>query len=188
METEELLELRKKLKKKKPNFVRRGCQKRLKKKWRRPRGLHSKVRLMFKGKLKKISTGFSSPKQVRSLHRSGLKPVLVSSLKGINKIKKETEGVIIGSSVGLKKRYELVKKLNELKIKILNIKNIGEYLKKVEDELKARKDKKKTLKEKKEKKKEEKPKKEEKLSEKIEEEEKKKEEKKEKDKVLTKKV
>jgi len=189
MKIEELIELRRRIKSKKPDFVRQDFhKKRLKKKWRKPRGLHSKVRLMFKGKPKKVSTGFSAPKKVRGLHRSGLKPILVDSLKDISRIKKENDGAVIGSAVGLKKRYEIVKKLKEKEIKILNIKDVEKYLKKIEDGLNLRKDRKKKLKEKKEKKKGEKEKKEEKLTEKVTGEEKKIEEKKKKDKILTKKV
>jgi large subunit ribosomal protein L32e len=184
MGIKELLELRKR----KPDFVRQDFhKKRLKKKWRRPRGLHSKVRLRLKGKPRIISTGFSAPKEVRGLHRSGLKPVLVNSLKDIKRIKKETEGAIIGSSIGLKKKCEIIKKLRELQIEILNIKDAEEYLKKADEKLSSRKERRKKLKEGKEKKKE-KPKKEEKLTEKLTEEEKKEAEKKEKDKILTKKV
>ena len=189
MELKEILKLKKKAKGRRPNFIRQDFhKKRLKKKWRRPKGLQSKVRLGFKGKPKKISSGFGSPKKVRGLHGSGLKPILIYSFKDIDKIKKENEGVIIGGSVGLKKRYEILKKLKEIGVKVLNIKDIEKYLKKFEDDLNARKEKKKKLKEKKEKKKEDKPKKEEKLAEKLTEEEKKEKDKKEKDKLLTKKT
>ena len=43
----ELLELKKKIKKKKPNFTRQETHKKskLKKKWRRPKGIQSKLRL-----------------------------------------------------------------------------------------------------------------------------------------------
>ena len=188
MELKELLDLRKKSKKKKPDFVRQDFhKKRLGKKWKKPRGLQSKVRLRLKGKPRRISTGFGAPKKVRCLDKSGLNPVLINSFNDINKIKKEKEGAVIGKSVGLKKRYGIVKKLKELQIAVLNIKDVEKYLKKVEDGLNARKEKKKKLKEKKEKKKEEKPKKEEKLAEKLTEEEKKGKDKKEKDKILTKK-
>jgi len=189
MELKEILELRKRSKKKKPDFVRQDFhKKRLKKKWKKPKGLHSKVRLGLKGKPRRISTGFGSPNKVKGLHRSGLKPVLISSLDDVNRIKKEKEGAVISRSVGLKKRYVIVKKLKELQVGVLNIKDVDKYLKKIENGLNARKEKKKKMKEKKEKKKkEEKPKKEEKLSEKLTEEEKKEQDKKEKDKILTKK-
>ncbi len=188
MELKYISELRKKTKEKKPNFVRQDFhKKRLKKKWRKPKGLHSKVRLGFKGKPRRISTGFGAPKKVKGLDRSGLKHVLINSLSDVSRIKKEIEGVVIGKGVGLKKRYSIVKKLKELQIAVLNIKDVEKYLKKVEDGLNVRKEKKKKLKEKKEKKKEEKPKKEEKLAEKLTEEEKKDKDKEEKDKILTKK-
>ena len=185
MELNGLLKLRKQMKRKKPDFVRQDFHKKiLRKKWKKPRGLHSKVRLMVKGKPRRISTGFRAPKKVRGLDRSGLKLILVKSLKDITKIEKE--GAVIGSYVGLRKRQELLKKLKDMGVKVLNIKDVDAYLKKIEDDLNARKEKKKKLTEKREKK--EKPKKEKKLTEKVTEEEKKKEEKKEKDKILTKKA
>ena len=114
MDLNELLELRKRLKKKKPDFVRQDFhKKRLSGRWKKPRGLHSKVRLGLRGKPKGISRGYSSPKKVRSFDKHGLKPVLVASLKGIERIKKESEGAVIKSSVGLKKRYEILKRLKE---------------------------------------------------------------------------
>ena len=189
MELKEILDLRNKRKKKKPDFIRQDFhKKRLKEKWKKPKGLQSKVRLRLKGKPRRVSTGFGAPKKVKGLHRNGLKPVLINSLKDIDKINKENEGAVIGRGVGLKKRYSIVKKLKELQIAVLNIKDVEKYLKKIEDGLNVRKEKKKKLKEKKEKKKkEEKPKKEEKLAEKLTEEEKKEKGKKEKDKILTKK-
>ena len=189
MELKELLDIRRKLKGKKPNFIRQDAHKKLgiKRKWRRSKGIQSKMRLKKKGYRRSPSQGYRSSVKIRSLHRSGLKPVLVASLNNI-KIKKESEGAVIGNSVGLKKRYEIVKKLEEMQIKILNIKDVKVYLKKIEDMLNVRKEEKKKLKEKKEKKKQEKSKKGEKLSDKLTEEEKKKEEKKKKDKLLTKKT
>lgn len=191
---EDLLKLRRNIKKKKTDFIRQDFHKkaRLKKKWRKARGIHSKIRLSKRGHRKKVEVGYKSPKKIRGLHKSGLKIKLVNSLKDIKDIDKNREGVIIAKNVGLKKKIELIKKIIENKITILNIKNPNEYLKKIEDALKRRKEekeKKKQIKEKKRKEKEKKvkEKKEKKgeLAEKIEEEEKEKE-KKEKDKLLTK--
>lgn len=180
--------MRKKKKSKKPDFVRQDCHKvRLKRKWRRPRGLQSKVRLGFRGRHKKVSSGYRSPKSVRGLHKSGLKEVIVTSLKDIEDVSKKTNGAIISAKLGAKKKYKIVKKLVDKQITILNIKDVAEYLKSVESKLNERKEKRKKLKAKKEKKKTVKTKKKEKLTDKLTEEEKKKEEKKEKDKILTKK-
>jgi len=186
---EDLLKSRRVIKKK--DFIRQDFHKkiRLKKKWRRPRGLHSKIRLSKRGHRKKVEIGYKSPKKVRGLHKKGLKIKLVNSFKDTKDIDKNKEGIIIASSIGLKKKIELIKKIVEKKVTILNIKNPNDYLKKIEEMLKKKKEekeKKKQAKEKKAKEKEKKVKeKKEKLAEKVEKEEKEKE-KKEKDKLLTK--
>ena len=118
------------------------------------------------------------------MHNSGLKAIRVSSLKDIKDLNKGTDGAIIESNTGNKKKIELIKKLEELQIKILNIKNANDYIKKIESQLNLRKEKRKKSKEKK---KSSKPKKEKKLTDKLSPEDKKKGEKKEMEKVLTKK-
>ena len=54
------------MKKKKPKFIRQDAHKkgRLAKKWRKPKGLQSKMRLCKKGYRKRISKGYKSPKEV----------------------------------------------------------------------------------------------------------------------------
>jgi len=63
-----LLELRKKIKQRKPEFIRQDAHKKakLKRKWVRPRGIDSKIRLGLKGYGKKPSTGWSSPKGTKA--------------------------------------------------------------------------------------------------------------------------
>lgn len=183
-----LLELRKAIKAKKPVFLRQDYHKKkeLGRKWRKPKGLHSKMRHHFKGKIRCVAHGWGSPLEVKYLHPSGLKQVIVSSVEGLKKINAKTEGAMIAAAVGMKKRFEILKKAMELGIKVLNIKNAESYLKEQEEKFKERKKRRTELKAAK---KEEK--KEEKLEEKIKPEptddEKKKQEKLEKDKLLTKK-
>ena len=136
-----------------------------------------------------VTTGYGSPKAVYGLHLSGLEKANINSVSPIESINKETQGIIISSAVGTKKRIEIIKKAKEAGIKILNIKDPDEFLKKIEENIKkkkeekAKKEKKKKAAEKKKKvAKKEKPE----LSEKLSEEEKKEAEKKEKDKLLTK--
>lgn len=134
-----LLELRKKIKAKKPTFLRQDFQrKKLKTKWRQPKGIHSKLRTKFKGHVKHPSMGFSSPKAVRFLHPSGFKEILVANLSQLKDIKPD-EGIIIASLVGMKKKLELLKKIKELKLRLLNIKNIDETITKIEDLMKKKK-------------------------------------------------
>lgn len=111
------------LKKKKPKFLRPGWKayKRLRKvKWRKPKGIHSKLKVREKSKGKMPSPGYGKPKELRYLHPSGLKEVLVSNIKELEKINPEKEAVRISHSVGKKKRTEILKKAEELKIKVLN--------------------------------------------------------------------
>ena len=74
-----LVNLRNIMKKKKPNFFKQSShkKKRLAKKWRKPRGSDSKIKIGKKGYPRKIKIGFKGPRNVRSLSREGLKIILV---------------------------------------------------------------------------------------------------------------
>jgi len=140
---------------KKPKFVRQQFFKhKLKSKWRRPKGLHSKLRLQKKGHGKKIKVGYGSPKVGRDL-LLGFKPIIVCNIKDLEKIDSKTQAILISRGVGTKKKVELLKKIKDLKIKVLNVKNIDAFLKKVEENLSKRKETKKKTEEKKKKAKEE---------------------------------
>jgi len=180
------IELKNQRKRKKRNFVRQDFhKKRLKKKWLKPKGLHSKVRLRKAGHPKKVSVGYGSPKRARGLSKEGLIQVIVFNENGLEKINKEKEGIVVAKSVGMQKKIALLKKAKEKGFKVLNL-NIDEYLKKKEEEIKKRLEKKKKDDKEKTKEKKEEGKKKEELEEKLSEEEKKEREKKEKDKLLTK--
>jgi len=94
--------------------------KRLKKVWRKPRGIHSKLRRKLKSKGKMPNIGYRKPKEIRYLHPSGFKEVLISNIKELEKIDPKTEAIKIAHTVGEKKRQEIVKKAQQLNIKILN--------------------------------------------------------------------
>ncbi|MBW2966047.1 50S ribosomal protein L32e [Candidatus Woesearchaeota archaeon] len=193
MEKQDLLKLRKKIKAKKPNFIRQDAHKKaeISKKWRRPKGLHSKMRLHKKGYRKSPSKGYRAPAIIRGLHESGLLPVIIYSKKDIEQLDDKKEGAVIAKAVGIKKRIELINYTKEKGIRILNIKDIDKFLTKINERLKKRKEekeKKQKEKEEKEKKKKiAKAKKKEDLAEKLTEEERKEKEKKEQDKLLIKK-
>jgi len=107
---------------KKPKFRRWLSQtyKRLEESWRKPRGIQSKIRIRRKGKIRMPSVGWGAPKTSRGLHPSGFKEIVVYSIKDLERVNPEKEAVKISHRVGKKKREEIVKKANELKIKVLN--------------------------------------------------------------------
>lgn len=117
-----MLELRRKIKRKKPEFLRQNWFRhpRLGKKWRSPRGIQSKLRRHIKGKGFLPKPGYGSPAAVRGLHPSGLKEVLVYNPDELKKIDNKTDCIRIASEVGRKKRREIIEKAEKLKIKVLN--------------------------------------------------------------------
>ena len=68
--------------------------------------------------------GYSSPREVKFLHPCGLAEVLISNVNDLVKIDNKTHCARIAAKVGNKKRIEIQKKAEELKIKILNTKKI----------------------------------------------------------------
>lgn len=117
-----LLRIRKKLKRKKPAFNRQEYKKhvKLKKKWKRPRGITSKLRMHERSRGRLPSPGFSSPKKVRGLSRSGLEVVHVSNPSQLNEEMKN-KSVLISSGVGKRKKTDILNKAKELGINIENI-------------------------------------------------------------------
>jgi len=107
---------------KKPEFLRQGghAYKRLGSKWRHPIGIHSKLRRKEKSKGKMPTIGYRAPKELRYLHPSGMKEVLIHNVNELSRIDSKIEAAKIAHSVGKKKRIEILKKAEEMKIKVLN--------------------------------------------------------------------
>jgi len=192
------LDIRRLLKRRKPKFLRQDGHKkvRLGNKWRKPKGIQNKVRLSIRGYRRKISVGFKSPRSVRGYDKSGLKSVLVENIKQLQSINPKEEGIVLKRTVGTKNKIIIIKKAEEMEIKVLNIKDTKAYVKTIENNLNKKKTEKEKLKkqkedkkakQKKESEKKKKAKKEKTDDEKIKEgKEKKAAEKKEKDKLLIK--
>ncbi len=193
MDIKSLLELRKRIKKRKPDYKYFGSKNRIKKKgrWRKQRGRTSKIRLKKRGYPRRVEIGYNSPKLVRDMHPSGLFPVLIHNINELKNVDSKTQGIIISSKVGLKKKIEICKKAREMNIVVLNIdidKLIKKFEKKKEEkEIKAKeKEKKREELEKRAKEKEKKEEKKESVEDIALKEEKKEEMKKEYEKILTK--
>ncbi len=117
---ERLLRVRTRQKSKKPefNFHDSHKKKRLGTSWRKPRGLHNKLRQQIAAKGKLVRPGFGSPKAVRGYHPCGLPEVLVYNVADLAKA--QGSAVRIGAAVGKKKRMEIQEKAAESGLKVLN--------------------------------------------------------------------
>ncbi len=88
-------------------------------KWRRPKGIHSKMRRQRKGYPVSPSPGYKKSKAERN-KINGLIPVLINNLKDLEKINK-TSIAVLSRKIGAKKKIEIIKKAEEMKLKILNL-------------------------------------------------------------------
>jgi large subunit ribosomal protein L32e len=135
-----LLEIRKKLKAKKPTFLRTDSnRKKYKNKWRKPRGLQNKRRLGFAGHQKNPSQGYRSPREVRGLHPTGLEVVRIFNLKGLNDIDSTKEIVVISSTIGTKNKIQILEACKTKKIIVSNIKDIDKFIKESNTKLESKK-------------------------------------------------
>ena len=108
--------------KNKPKFLRQGARayKRLGKKWRKPRGIHSKLLHHEKSRGAMPTPGYGAPKKLRGLHPSGFREVFIQNLNDLNKIDNKKDAGRISHTIGKKKRQMILEKAKELNIKILN--------------------------------------------------------------------
>lgn len=93
--------------------------KKLGEKWRKPRGRHHKMRTYLGGKLSSPAIGYRTRAEVRGLHPSGYREVLVHNLKDLESIDKKTQAVRISGKVGKRKREIILKEVEKLKLKVL---------------------------------------------------------------------
>ncbi|NPA22391.1 MAG: 50S ribosomal protein L32e [Candidatus Micrarchaeota archaeon] len=113
-------------KKKKPTFNVLGpsrghaMKKRIKDRWRRPRGVGNKKRIRKKWAGALPNIGYKNPDSLRGRHPSGYFEVLVYRVEDLEKVDPEKQAIRIAARVGKKKRLEIVAKAKELNIHVLN--------------------------------------------------------------------
>lgn len=99
-------------------FSRIGKNRRKLQKWRSPRGKSNKLRLGRAGYSQVPKVGFKTSRDEAGRVK-GLMPKLVHNLNELNALTKDNGAII--ARVGARKKLELIKKADELKIKILNL-------------------------------------------------------------------
>lgn len=116
------LRAREKVKSKKPVFIRYESwrYKRLRKPWRRQKGLDNKARLKLKGWEVSPNVGFRGPRSARNLHPSGYREIIVHNLKDLEGIDPKEYAVRIAHQVGTRKKMLILGKTDELGLKVLN--------------------------------------------------------------------
>lgn len=89
-------------------------------KWRKPKGIHSKMKRQLKRRPPMVDIGFRGPVAARDLHPSGFEEVLVYNVDGLESIDPKKQAVRIGGTVGTKKRIAIEDRAAELGIRVLN--------------------------------------------------------------------
>jgi large subunit ribosomal protein L32e len=120
--TKEQLKIRDDINKSRPAFHRQEWFRyvRLGDSWRKPRGLHSKMRRGYKYRPNLVSTGYRGPKAVRGFHPSGFQEVMVYRVEDLEDVDPKKQAARIGHSVGTRKREEIEKVADEKGIRVLN--------------------------------------------------------------------
>ena len=94
--------------------------KRVKESWRKPKGMDSKMRKEKKGKPPLVKVGYRKPKSERNIHPSGYREVLVHNSNDLEEVNPDDQAIRIASTVGGRKKKEILNKADEEDIKVLN--------------------------------------------------------------------
>ncbi len=88
--------------------------------WRKPRGIHSKMRQAEKSKPAVVSPGYGSAKAIRGLHPSGYEEVYIQSVSELQKVNPKTQAARLASGIGERKRKTFAESAKKLGVKLLN--------------------------------------------------------------------
>lgn len=139
--TKALLALRKKISAKRPKFRHFDWQKRKEvgTRWRRPRGLHNKMRKGVWGKPATVNPGYRGPAAVRGLSNEGLVRMTIYTVSEVAKLDAKKHAVVVGN-IGGRMRVQVLGECKKKGITVLNHKNVDEAIKTVAGQLNMRKE------------------------------------------------
>ena len=89
-------------------------------KWRKPKGIHSKMRRKMARRPPMVLTGYRGPVAARDLHPSGFEEKMVFNTADLENIDPKKQAVRIGGTVGTRKRILIEDRAEELGIRVLN--------------------------------------------------------------------
>jgi len=120
---EKMLKIHQLISRYRPKFIRMNSWrlKRLEDTWRNPRtSIDNQIRKQLKGFPPLVKIGYRGPRLVRGLHPSGFEEVIVYNVKDLEKIDPELQAIRIAHTVGRRKRAEIIKKAEEIGVRVLN--------------------------------------------------------------------
>lgn len=88
--------------------------------WRKPRGIHSKMRHAIRSKPAVVSPGYGTPKSIRGLHPSGYEEIYVTTIAQLEKVDPKTQAARLASGIGERKRKTFAESAKKLGIKLFN--------------------------------------------------------------------
>jgi large subunit ribosomal protein L32e len=117
-----LLKIKTRKARKTPRFKRQElwAQATLKDTWRKPKGRHSKMRKQERGRGRIPKPGYGSPASLRGLDRQGFSLVRIFNPKDLERLNPGKDKAVIASTVGRKKRLEILKRAEEKGIAVSN--------------------------------------------------------------------
>jgi large subunit ribosomal protein L32e len=136
---ERLLKLKEHLRKRRPDFIRELSHKRMEvpaDSWRKPKGLHSKMRHKFAGHRKLVEVGYRSPAALRGMSRAGLMLVRVSTLAELAALKQGDAALL--AHTGGRTRLALLREAHAKKIPVANYKDPAKAIAAIEQDLAQR--------------------------------------------------
>lgn len=107
--------------------------------WRRPKGRHSKTREKMKGYPASVEIGYGKDKKVKGKIQEK-NPVMIYNIQELKNVRKDDIAII--GKVGKRKKIEIAKKAQEMKIPVFNV-NLKKLVKKAEKKTAELKEKKK---------------------------------------------